>query len=108
MRQTHLAGEKVFVDYAGQTVPVTDPKTGVIRDAQVFVGALGASQYTVVEATWTQGLEDWVSSHVRMLNFFSGCPEINAVDNVKSGVRSPHNPSRTSTRRSWSSHGTTT
>ncbi len=90
MRQTHLAGEKVFVDYAGQTVPVTDPKTGVIRDAQIFVAALGASQYTVVEATWSQGLEDWVSSHVRMLNFFSGCPEINAVDNVKSGVRSPH------------------
>ncbi len=90
MRQTHLAGEKVFVDYAGQTVPVTDPKTGVIRDAQIFVGALGASQYTYVEATWTQGLEDWVSSHVRMLNFFSGCPEIIVPDNVKSGVRSPH------------------
>jgi len=55
MRQTHLAGEKVFVDYAGATLPVLDAGTGEIRDAQVFVAALGASHYTFVEATWTQG-----------------------------------------------------
>ena len=90
MRQTHLAGEKAFVDYAGQTIPITDPRTGAVRDAQIFVGALAASQYTYVEASWSQGLEDWVMSHVRMLEFFSGCPEIVVPDNLKAGVRSPH------------------
>lgn len=65
MRQTHLAGEKVFVDYAGQTINVTNPSTGEIRNAQVFVAALGASHYTYVEATWSQGLEDWVMSAAR-------------------------------------------
>ena len=62
MRQRHLAGEKMFVDYAGQTLPITDPRTGEIRDAQIFVATLGASSYSFAEATWTQGLEgasDW-------------------------------------------------
>ena len=90
MRQTHLAGEKAFVDYAGQTVPVVDPRTGEVRDAQVFVGALAASQYAYVEASWSQGLEDWVMSHVRMLSFFGGCPQVLVPDNLKAGVRSPH------------------
>lgn len=90
MRQTHLAGEKVFVDYAGQCVPIVDRSTGEVRDAQIFVGALAASQYTFVEASWSQGLEDWVMSHVRMLEFFSGCPEVVVPDNLKAGVRSPH------------------
>lgn len=90
MRQTHLAGEKAFVDYAGHTVPIVDPRTGETRDAQIFVGALAASQYAYVEASWSQGLEDWVMSHVRMLSFFGGCPEILVPDNLKAGVRSPH------------------
>src|SRR5690625_4783315 len=55
MRQTHLAGEKVFVDYAGQTMPVIDPESGEVRQASIFVAALGASHYTYVEATWGQG-----------------------------------------------------
>jgi transposase len=62
LRQEHRAGEKTFVDYAGQTVPVTNPKTGEVRQAQVFVAVLGASNYTYAEATWTQNLWDWIHS----------------------------------------------
>ena len=54
MRQHHVAGERVFVDYAGHTVAVVDAETGEVRQAQVFVGVLGASSYTYAEATWTQ------------------------------------------------------
>ena len=90
MRQSHLAGEKVFVDYAGVTVDIVNPVTGEIRDAHVFVAALGASHYTYAEACWTQGLEDWVMAHVRMLHYFGGCPEIVVPDNLKAGVMSPH------------------
>ncbi|MEX2535182.1 MAG: IS21 family transposase [Trueperaceae bacterium] len=90
MRQTHLAGEKAFVDYAGPTIGIVDAATGEVWEAQVFVGALGASHYTYAEASWTQGLEDWVMSHVRMLAYFGGCPEIVVPDNLKAGVSSPH------------------
>ena len=90
MRQTHLAGEKVFVDYAGQTMPVIDPESGEVRQASIFVAALGASHYTYVEATWGQGLADWVMSHVRMLAFFGGCPQIIVPDNLKAAVKKAH------------------
>jgi transposase len=60
MRQSHRAGEKLFVDYAGPTVPIVDRTTGEIRQAQIFVAVLGASNYTYAEATWTQGLDDWL------------------------------------------------
>jgi hypothetical protein len=72
MRLTHKAGEKVFVDYAGQTVPVVDPETGEVRQAQIFVGVLGASNYTYVEAHWSQELANWIGAHTRMLEFFGG------------------------------------
>jgi transposase len=65
LRQTHRAGEKLFVDYAGQTVPVTDPATGEIHQGQIFVAVMGASNYTYAEATWTQTLPDWIGAHVR-------------------------------------------
>jgi transposase len=86
MRQTHKAGDKAFVDYAGQTVNVADADTGEIRTAQIFVGVLGASCYTYAEATWSQQLPDWIGSHVRMLNFFGGCPTLIVPDNLRSGV----------------------
>ena len=70
MRQEHRAGEKLFIDYAGQTVPVVDPATGEVRQAQVFVATLGASNDTYAEATWTQGLADWIASHIRALEYF--------------------------------------
>jgi transposase len=88
MRQVHKAGEKVFVDYAGMTIGVVDPSTGEIREAQVFVASLGASDYTYVEATWGQTLPEWISSHVRAFEFFGGVPEIVVPDNLKSGVTS--------------------
>ena len=58
MRQEHRAGEKTFVDHAGQTVPVIDPKMGQTREAYVLVAVLGASSYTYAEATWTRNLWD--------------------------------------------------
>ena len=86
MRQEHRAGEKMFVDYAGQTVPVVDRETGEERQAQVFVAVLGASSYTFAEATWTQTLPDWTASHVRAFEFFGGCPELVIPDNLRSAV----------------------
>jgi len=86
MRQEHLAGEKCFVDYCGHTMPVTDRHTGEIRQAQIFVGVMGASNYTYAEATWSQTLPDWIGSHIRMLEHFGSAPEILVPDNLKSGV----------------------
>jgi len=86
LRQTHKAGEKLFVDYAGQTVPVINRQTGQARDAQVFLAVLGASNYTYGEATWDQGLENWTGSHVRAFEYFGGVPQIVVPDNLKTGV----------------------
>jgi len=86
MRQTHRAGEKLFVDYAGQTIPIIHSNTGEIQEAQVFVAVLGASNYTYVEATLTQTLPDWLQSHVRAFQYFGGSTEIVVPDNLKAGV----------------------
>lgn len=86
MRQEHLAGEKCFVDYCGKTMPITDRHTGEIRQAQIFVGVMGASNYTYAEATLSQTLPDWIGSHIRMLEYFGAAPEILVPDNLKSGV----------------------
>ena len=86
LRQAHIPGDKLFVDYAGQTVPITDRHTGEVRDAQIFVAVLGASNYTFAEATWTQSLPDWLGSHVRALAHFGGVPRAIVPDNLKSGV----------------------
>ena len=86
MRQLHKAGEKCFVDYAGMTVDITDPETGEVTGAQIFVGVMGASNYIFAEATASQSLENWLGSHTRMLEFFGGVPEIIVPDNLRSGV----------------------
>jgi len=86
MRQAHPAGERLFVDYAGQTVEVVDGRTGEVRQAQVFVAAMGASSYTYAEATWTQTLPDWIGSHTRALAFLGGVPAQLVPDNPKVGV----------------------
>ncbi len=86
MRQEHRAGEKLFVDYAGQTVEVYDLHSNQMREAQIFVAALGASNYTYAEATWTQSLPDWIASHSRAFTFFGGVTQIVVPDNLKSGV----------------------
>lgn len=90
MRQSHRAGEKLFVDYAGQRVPVVCRSTGEVREAEVFVAVLGASNYTFAEATWSQSLPDWIGSHVRAFDFFGGVPQIVVPDNLRSGVSSAH------------------
>lgn len=86
MRQHHKAGEKCFVDYAGPALPIVNPESGEIRQAQVFVAVLGASNYTFAEATWTQGSRDWLSSHRRAFQYFGGLPEMVVPDNLRSGV----------------------
>jgi len=86
MRQAHPAGERMFVDYAGQTVDVVDPGTGEVRAAQIFVAVMGASNYTYAEATATQSLPDWIGAHVRALAFMGGVPAQLVPDNPKVGV----------------------
>jgi transposase len=90
MRQSHRAGEKLFVDYCGPTVPVLDGSRGELRFAQIFVAVLGASNYTYAEATWTQTLPDWIGSHVRAFTFFGGSPALLVPDNLKSAVTRAH------------------
>jgi transposase len=89
MRQNHVAGEKIFVDYSGKKIPIADPKSGEIHEAEIFVAVLGASGYAYAEATWTQSLPDWIGSHVRMFEFFGGCPRLLVPDNLKSGINKP-------------------
>jgi transposase len=86
LRQEHRAGEKMFVDYAGATIPVENPATGEVRQARIFVAVLGASSYSYAAATWSQQLPDWLDSHVRAFEFFGGAPEIVVPDNLRSGV----------------------
>jgi transposase len=86
MRQQHRAGEKLFVDFAGDTVPVYSNGDGEARQASIFVAVLGASSYTYAEATWSQGLEDWMAAHVRAFEFYGGVPEIVVPDNTRAAV----------------------
>jgi len=86
MCQSHKAGEKLFVDYAGLTVALTDPLTGKVTQAQIFVATLGASSYTYAEATLTQSVPDWIGAHVRAFAFFGGTPELLVCDNLRSGI----------------------
>ncbi len=106
MRQIHMAGEKCFVDYCGHTLPVVNPLTGAVREVQVFVATLGASSYTFAEATESQKVEDWLGSHVRMLKFFGGVPEMIVPDNLKSGVTHAcrYDPDLNPSYQQWATH----
>jgi transposase len=87
MRQTHAAGERLFVDYAGDGVPVViDRHTGEMRKAQIFVAVLGASSFTFAHASWTQTLPDWIDAHVRALEAIGGVPELIVPDNTKTAI----------------------
>ena len=86
MKQTHLVGEKMFVDYSGLTVPIINKKTGEIVKAQIFVAVLGASGYTFVDASYSQQQKDFINSHVKAYEFFQGCPRVVVPDNLKSAV----------------------
>ena len=90
MRQNHKAGEKVFVDYTGDRVAVIDMETGEIREAEIFVGVLGYSNYTYAEAQLSQSKPNWIGGHVRMFQFFQGVTEVIVPDNLKAGVKDPN------------------
>jgi len=89
LRQEYRAGEKLFVDYAGQALPLHDPFTGQTREAYLFVATLGASNYTFAEASLTQDLPSWIQSHVHAFEFFNGVAQILVPDNLKAGVTHP-------------------
>ena len=87
MRQAHAGGDKLFVDYAGDTVPVIiDRLTGKTRPAQIFVAVMGASNFTYAEASWTQALADWISAHTRAFEAIGGVPNLLVPDNTKVAV----------------------
>ena len=86
MRQTHVVGEKLFVDYAGTTIDIFDGVTGEVHACQLFVATVGGSSLTYAEATRTQSLADWIGSHNRALAFFGGVPGMVVSDNLKSGI----------------------
>jgi Homeodomain-like domain len=86
MRQDHPAGDKVFVDYSGKKISIIERETGVVREAEIFVAVLGASSFTYAEATWTQGLPDWIGAHVRMFRFFGGVPRLVVPDFVPGNI----------------------
>jgi transposase len=90
MRLNHKAGEKLFVDYAGDTVAITNPETGEVHQAQIFVATWGASSYTYAEAQPSQEMMHWIGGHVRALTFFNGVPEIIVPDNLRQGVKHPN------------------
>src|SRR5262249_24998484 len=90
MRQHHRAGEKLFVDYAGQNIPVVHSHSGEVPAAASFIAVLGASSDTYAEATWPQSLPDWMGSHVRALAAIGGVPEVGVPDNLKAAVPRAH------------------
>jgi transposase len=89
MRQTHLAGERLFVDWAGDTIGVIDPATGEEHRARIFVAALGASNFTYAEARWTETLPDWIGAHVNAFAAIGGVPQALVPDNLKAGITKP-------------------
>jgi transposase len=90
LRQVHRAGEKLFIDFAGQTLPITDPETGVVSPAELFVAVLGASNYTFADVLPSQELPHWIGANVAAFEFFGGVPEILVPDNLKPAVTRPH------------------
>jgi len=86
MRQVHRAGEKMFVDYAGQKPMIVDPRTGETTQVELFVAALGASNMTYAEATLTQRVPDFLTSHTRAFEYYGGVTELVVPDQLKSGV----------------------
>src|SRR5262249_48599529 len=86
LRQEHKAGEKLFVDWAGTTIPIHDPRGGPVQQAHLFVAVMGASSYTYAEATADEQLASWIGAHVRAFEFYQGVPKLVVPDNTKTGV----------------------
>ena len=89
MRQTHVAGDKLFVDWAGDKVPITDLMTGEVHETPLFVAVLGCSSYTYCEARWTETLPDWIGAHDNTLHFLGGVMKAAVPDNLKTGITKP-------------------
>jgi len=89
MRQTYVAGDKLFVDWAGDTVPIIDPMTGEVHEAHLFVAVLGASSYTYAETRWSETLPDWIGAHVNAFDSLGGVPKAVVPDNLKAGITKP-------------------
>ena len=87
MRQEHRAGEKLFIDFCGPTVPVVNPDTGEVRRVAIFVAVMGASNYTYVEACEGQDMMSWLNANSRCLTFLGGVPKLLIPDNLKSAVK---------------------
>ena len=85
-RKIYPPGEYLLLDYAGKTMPVINPDTGEIRQAQIFIAVLGTSNFSYVEATWTQEKIHWIASHIRAFQFFGGSPKVLVPDNLKSAI----------------------
>ena len=90
LRQQHKAGEKMFVDWAGATIPVHDRHTGVAWRATLFVAALGASSYTWAEATRDQQMAAWLHAHVHAFEYIGGVTALTVPDNTKTAVTKAH------------------
>jgi len=106
LRQEHYAGEKMFVDWAGATIPVHDRFTGQVWQAPLFVAVLGASSYTYAEATRDQQLETWLVVHMHTLEFYGGVPRLAVIDNLKTGVTKAcrYDPDLNPTYQEWALH----
>jgi transposase len=106
LRQEYRAGDKMFVDHAGQTVPIVNPQTGEVHQAVIFVAVLGASNYTYAEATWKKDLAAWIGSHTRAVEFFKGVTVAVIPDNWKTGVKDAcyYEPDLNPTYRDWADH----
>jgi len=106
MRQVHKAGEKLFIDYSGDTVAVIDGASGEILSAQIFVAVMGASKYAYAEASWTQSLPDWIASHIRTLEFLQASPSLLIPDNLKSAIKQAcrYEPQATTTYQDMAQH----
>jgi transposase len=106
LRQDHRAGEKMFVDHAGDTINIINPATGESRAVYIFVAVLGASNYTYAEATWTRDLTDWIGSHTRALQYFQGVTKLVVPDQWRAGVSRPcyWEPELNRTYQDWATH----
>jgi len=106
MRQVHKAGEKLFVDYAGQHPHLVDPQTGALLEVELFVAALGASNYTYAEATLTQRIPDFLGSHTRALEYFGGVSTLVIPDQLRTGVSDPcrYEPGVQRSYADWARH----
>jgi transposase len=106
LRQPYRAGEKMFVDYAGQTLPVLNQQTGEMRPAVLFLAALGASTMTYVEAQEAQTLPHWIGGHTRAVEYFQGVPALTVPDNPKTGVQHAcwYEPELNPSYAEWAAH----